>query len=122
MVLGVLEKRDAEGASQGQSESRDIPDSKKVWRLFNLESSWDPCPAPSRALGRARLLKVKVTGAPEQDGHGLSALSSQTSRDQVDINLKYDRGSHQRNKDLPLLSGSLVNLPNTVGERSWNKV
>ena len=27
------------------------PDIKKVWRMASLETSWDPCPAPSSALG-----------------------------------------------------------------------
>lgn len=51
-------------------------------------------PCSQQSSGTGKTSEVKVTGAPEQDGHGLSALSSQTSRDQVDINLKYDRGSH----------------------------
>lgn len=44
---------------------------------------------------------VKVTEAPGQDGRGLSALRSQTSRDCVDRNLEDVRRS-QRNKDLTL--------------------
>lgn len=46
-----------------------------VWRPAGLESwSSNPRPAPSRALGGARILRVKATEAPGQRGLRPSAL------------------------------------------------